>query len=274
VIWWDGTRWQGDVPDGGGAPGTILPFVMQPEGAGHLFGFTTVKDAPFPEHYEPYESRVPNLLSSCQVNPCVWRIDKANPEGSPLALFDAPDRAEYPHVCSTWRLTEYLTSMSRNVVWLAQLLPQMFVEMSKELAQELGIRDGEIVAVASKRGRVVCRALVTPRVWPLTVNGEKLHVVGMPWHWGYKGFITGDIANNATPDIGDPNTQIQESKAFLVRVEKATQEDLARHETILAAAEWPKKPRLRGIGRGEKSVKEDVVGGTVFEALPRVQSPK
>ncbi|MBI4513493.1 MAG: molybdopterin-dependent oxidoreductase, partial [Gemmatimonadetes bacterium] len=271
VIWWDGRGWQGDVPDGGGPPGAILPFVMHAEGVGHLFGYSIVKDAPFPEHYEPYESVVPNLLSSVQNNPCVWRWDNVDPEASPLALFDSPDVKDYPLVCSTWRLTEYLTSMSRNVIWLAQLQPQMFVEMSKELAGELGIKDGEIVAVVSKRGRVVCRALVTPRVWPLQVNGRTLHVVGMPWHWGYKGFITGDIANNNTPDIGDPNTHIQASTAFLVRIEKATKDDMARHEAILAAAEWPKKPRLGGIGRGERSIKEHEAGGATFEALPEVK---
>jgi hypothetical protein len=102
----------------------------------------------------------------------------------------------------------------------------------------------------------VCRALVTPRVWPLQVNGRTVHIVGMPWHWGYKGFITGDVANNSTPDIGDPNTQIEEAKAYLVRVEKATDADRQRHEQILASAEWPNKPRLGPIGRSERSVRE------------------
>ncbi|MGH7544790.1 MAG: molybdopterin dinucleotide binding domain-containing protein [Gemmatimonadota bacterium] len=271
VIWWDGVKWVGDIPDGGGPPGSILPFIMHPEGTGHVFGYSTVKDGPFPEHYEPYESVVPNLLSSVQVNPCVWRWDNVDPKATPLALFDSPDRDEYPIVCSTWRLTEYLTSMSRNVMWLAQLHPQMFVEISKSLAGELAVKDGEIVAVASKRGRVICRALVTPRVWPLEVDGKTLHVVGMPWHWGYKGFVTGDIANNNTPDIGDPNTQIQESKAFLVRIEKATADDRARYETILASAEWPQKPKLGPIGRGDRSVREHEAGGAVFEHAPQVK---
>ncbi|NIM52307.1 MAG: formate dehydrogenase, partial [Gemmatimonadales bacterium] len=170
VIWWTGSEWAGDVPDGGGPPGTVAPFIMKPEGVGRLFGPDRV-DGPFPEHYEPFESPVPNLLSSVQTNPVVWRWDNVDPEATPLALFNSPDSERFPHICSTWRLTEYLTSMSRNVSWLAQLQPQMFVEISRELAAELGIESGEIVAVDSKRGRVVCRALVTPRVWPLEVNG-------------------------------------------------------------------------------------------------------
>lgn len=254
VIWWTGSDWAGDIPDGGGPPGAILPFIMKPEGVGRIFGPGRV-DGPFPEHYEPFESPVPNLLSSVQTNPTVWRWDNVDPEATPLALYDSPDREQYPYVCSTWRLTEYLTSMSTNVIWLAQLQPQMFVEISKQLGTELGIRSGEIVAVSSKRGRVVCRALVTPRVWPLQVNGKTLHVVGMPWHWGYKGFVTGDIANNTTPDIGDPNVQIEEAKAYLVNIEKATAEDRERYRAILASAEWPKKPMLRGIGRSEHSVR-------------------
>ena len=148
----------------------------------------------------------------------------------------------------------------------------MFVEFSKQLGAELGIESGEIVAVVSKRGRVVCRALVTPRVWPLQVNGKTLHVVGMPWHWGYKGFITGDIANNITPDIGDPNTQIEEAKAFLVNIEKATAADKDRYREILASAEWPKKPRLGSIARSEESVREFNRTGETTGALDRPES--
>lgn len=255
VIWWTGSEWAGDVPDGGAPPGATLPFIMKPEGVGRFFGPGRV-DGPFPEHYEPFESPVPNLVSSAQTNPTVWRWDNVDPKATPLALFESPDRDKYPYVCSTWRLTEYLTSMSRNVIWLAQLQPQMFVEMSRQLAEELGIKSGEIVTVSSLRGRVVCRALVTPRVWPLQVNGKTLHTVGMPWHWGYKGFITGDIANNNTPDIGDPNTQIEEAKAFLVNIERPTSEDMDRYHAILAAADWPKHPMLRSIGRSAQSVRK------------------
>jgi formate dehydrogenase major subunit len=43
----------------------------------------------------------------------------------------------------------------------------------------------------------------------------------LPWHWGYKGIVTGPIANELTPSIGDANTMIPEYKAFLVNVKKA-----------------------------------------------------
>jgi formate dehydrogenase major subunit len=46
-------------------------------------------------------------------------------------------------------------------------------------------------------------------------------MVGITWHFGYKGLVTGAIANDLTPFIGDPNTMIPEYKAFLVNVVKA-----------------------------------------------------
>jgi formate dehydrogenase major subunit len=111
--------------------------------------------------------------------------------------------------------------MTRWTPWLLELEPQMFVEMSKELANERGIRGGEQVVVKSARGEVDAKAIITERWKPFKIAGLTVHQVGIPWHYGW---VTpkdgGDSANLLTPTIGDANTMIPESKAFMVNVEK------------------------------------------------------
>jgi formate dehydrogenase major subunit len=217
VIRWTGpeTKWEGDVPDGGWPPmnaeGTRYPFIMKPEGFAHVFGPGRT-DGPFPEHYEPVESPIANPLSGTQNNPAIviWRPEEIG----------TPD--EYPIVCSTYRVTEHWQAgqMTRNLPWLIELMPQMFVEMSEELAAELGVENAEWVTVESKRGAVQGVAMVTKRFKPFQLNGQIVHQVGLPWHWGFQGLCVGDSANALSPHVGDANTMIPEFKAFLVRVKK------------------------------------------------------
>ena len=112
--------------------------------------------------------------------------------------------------------------MTRNIPWLAEAMPKMFVEMSKELAKEKGVKNGDQVRVFNERGSIEMVAMVTPRFKPFNIDGKTVHQVGMPWHWGYAGgHSTGAIANDLTPNVGDANTSIPEYKAYLVNVEKA-----------------------------------------------------
>jgi formate dehydrogenase major subunit len=217
VIRWTGpdTKWEGDVPDGGWAPmnmeGTRYAFIMKPEGHSHIFGPGRT-DGPFPEHYEPLESPIVNPLSGTQNNPAivVWR-----PE-------EIADPSEYPIVCTTYRVTEHWQAgqMTRNLPWLVELMPQVFIEMSEELASELGIENAEVVTVESIRGSIQGVAIITKRFKPFTILGKTVHQIGVPWHWGYSGLCTGDSANILSPHVGDANTMIPEFKAFLVRVKK------------------------------------------------------
>ena len=217
VIRWTGpdSGWEGDVPDGGWPPmnveGTRYPFIMKPEGFAHIFG-PGLAEGPFPEHYEPVESPIANPLSGTQINPAItiWRPEEI---GSP---------EEFPIVCSTYRVTEHWQAgqMTRNLPWLIELMPQMFVEMSEELAAELGVENAEWVTVESKRGSVQGVAMVTKRFRPFQLNGKTVHQVGLPWHWGFQGLCVGDSANALSAHVGDANTMIPEFKAFLVRVKK------------------------------------------------------
>ena len=218
VIKWNAAtgKWDGDVPDGGAKPmnqGGYYPFIMKPEGHSRIFGAGRA-DGPFPEHYEPWESPVDNLLSGTQNDPAfkIW----AGP------MDDKGTRDKYPIVCSTYRLSEQWQGgqMSRNLPWLVEMMPEPFVEMSEELAEERGIKNGEKVIVESARGKVNVVAMVTKRFKPFQLNGKRVHQVGVPWHWGYIGLSTGDSANMLTPHVGDANTMIPEYKAFLVEVRK------------------------------------------------------
>jgi formate dehydrogenase major subunit len=219
VIWWSNitSSWRGDVPDGGAAPmnlGGYLPFIMKPEGEACIFGRGRA-DGPLPEHYEPWESPITNPLSGTQNDPAfkIWQ-GPMDYKGSPT---------EFPIVATTYRVSEMWQAgqMTRNLPWLVELMPEMFVELSEELADEKGIRNGDKVKVSTARGQAEGVAIVTKRFRPFQLNGTVVHQVGLPWHWGYVGLSTGDSANMLTPHVGDANTMIPEFKAFLCKIEKA-----------------------------------------------------
>ncbi len=216
AIRWNATtkKWEGDVPDGGWPPDAKYAFIMKPEGHGRLFGAGRA-DGPFPEHYEPWESPTQNRMSNTQFDPVAKIFNNdMNPQGI---------SAEFPIVGTTYRLSEHWQSgaMSRNNPWLNELQPGLFVEMSEDLAAEKGIANGDNVVVKSSRGAITGTAMVTKRFRPFNVNGQTVHQIGLPWHWGYAGLAEGDSANVLTPMVGDANTAIPETKAFLCNVNKA-----------------------------------------------------
>jgi formate dehydrogenase major subunit len=232
-IWWDGKRWTGyDVPDFAptkaptdkAKPGAIGldsqdgtdPFIMLEGGEAWLYVPSGLVDGPLPTHYEPAESPVQNPLYKQQSSPVLkyWKV-----KGNPLAQVSDP---KFPYVMTTYRLTEHYLAgaMSRWNPWLTELQPELFVELSPELAQEKGIRNLDWVRVSSPRSQIRAKALVTRRMRPLQINGKTIHQVGMPWHWGYEGLSTGDVVNELTSLVGDPNVSIHEGKAFVCNVEK------------------------------------------------------
>ena len=233
-VWWDGAKWTGyDVPDfavtkppdAKATPGGIGldahsgtdAFIMKADGVGWLYVPTGLADGPLPTQYEPAESPVHNPLYKQQSSPVLkyWK-DPAN------QLATVADPA-FPYVMTTYRLTEHYLAgaMSRWLPWLAELQPELFVEISPELAQEKGIQNLDWVRVSTPRSHVRAKALVTRRLRPLEVDGKTIHHVGMPWHWGYEGLVTGDVVNELTALVGDPNVTIHEGKAFVCNIEKA-----------------------------------------------------
>ncbi len=219
-------KWTGDVPDGPWYPlknpdGSVredgkLPYIMKPDGYASIYG-PGLKDGPFPEHYEPLECPVEKNPFSPQLN-------------NPVAATYSTERdvikacdPRFPFICSTYRVTEHWQTgvLTRWLPWLIEAEPQMFVEMSEELAKLRTINNGEKVIVESPRGMLEAVAIVTKRLKPFKIQGNEIHEVGIPWHFGWVWPAEGgDSANLLTPSVGDPNTRIPESKAFMVNVRK------------------------------------------------------
>ena len=192
------------------------PFIMKADGRAWLYAPSGLADGPLPTHYEPAESPVNNLVYPDQQNSPVFK--RYDVEGNPLAQVGDP---AYPHVLSTYRLTEHHLSgsMSRWLPWLAELQPELFAEISPELAQEKGIRNTQTIKITTPRGAIQAKALVTKRIRPFTINGKIVHQIGMPWHWGYKGIAHGDVVNDLAAMVGDPNVNIHEAKVFVCNIE-------------------------------------------------------
>ena len=220
-------KWLGDVPDGGWYPlenpdgskraDSKYPFIMQKHGHGQIFGPGRA-DGPFPEHYEPLECPVEkNFLNPQRVNPTA--VVYSTKEDA-----HATCDPRFPFVGTTYRVSEHWQTglMTRPQPWLMELQPQMFVEMSEELAALRGIENGERVRVTSARAGVECTAIVTKRFKPFKIGDNIVHQVGVPWHFGWRWPSTGkeESANLLTPPAGDPNTRIPETKAFMVNVVK------------------------------------------------------
>ena len=253
LVWWDSEkrRWVGlDKPDfeldkppdykpPPGATGMAAiagshPFTMKCDGLGWLYS-PGIKDGPLPTHYEPVESPLGNLLyPKHESNPTVRFFE------GPLNRIAHAPTTDYPVVATTFRLTEHYLSgpMSRFNSWLNELQPEMFAELSPELATERGIAHGGWMTIRTARGRIEARAMVTRRLRPFVVEGRIVHQIGLPFHWAFAGEIVGSNANDLTALLADPNVSMHESKAFACQVEAGRLEGHAPQPTV-AAARWP-----------------------------------
>jgi len=195
-------------------------YIMRPEGKGWIYVPAGLVDGPFPTHYEPHESPVQNLLYPKQQSSPVHKVWS---QGKPWNQLAAVGDPKFPYVITTYRLTEHYLAgaMSRWLPWLSELQPELFIELGKGLAKEKGINNLDYVIITTPRSHVRAKALVTDRIGVLKVAGKTIHHVGMPWHWGWMGLSTGDVVNDLTAWVGDPNVSIHEGKAFVCNVEKA-----------------------------------------------------
>lgn len=250
LVWWDARerRWTGfDVPDfdpakppdyrpatgarGMDALAGDAPFIMHPDGRGWLFAPHGVKDGPLPAHYEPRESPFENALYKTRTNPTLREFP------APLNPLAAPRDPRFPIVATTYRLTEHYLSgpMSRFNSWLNELQPEMFVELSPELAAERAIEHRGWMVVSTPRGEIEARAMVTRRIKPLLVAGRMTHQIGIPIHWGYAGETVGAIANDLVSLIVDINVSMHEAKAFACEVRAGRLAGARRAKPVAAA---------------------------------------
>jgi formate dehydrogenase major subunit len=231
-VWWDAEQNQwtslGDDPDfvpdrppdyvppddakGMDAIRGHAPFILHPDGLGWLYAPTGLVDGPLPTHYEPHESPVGNALYGVDASPTRQLMRDGDNPYHPSGA--APGADVFPFVLTTYRVTEHHTAggMSRTVPYLAELQPEMFVEVSPELAQERALEHGGWATIVSARSAIEARVMVTDRLKPLTVDGRTVHQVGLPYHWGRSGLVTGDAANELLSQVLDLNTHIAEYK--------------------------------------------------------------
>jgi formate dehydrogenase major subunit len=232
-VWWDeeNALWTGhDIADfaadksphyrppagarGAEALSGIDPFVMQADGKAWLFVPSGLTDGPLPTHYEPHESPIRNPLYRQQRNPARELHPHENNRYQPSA--DEPGAEVFPYPLTTYRLTEHHTAggMTRWVPYLAELQPELFCEVSPELAAERGLTHGDWATIVTARNAIEARVMVTERVTPLRIGGRTIHQVGLPYHWGPNGYSRGDSPNDLTSVALDPNVHIQEVKAL------------------------------------------------------------
>jgi anaerobic selenocysteine-containing dehydrogenase len=261
VIKWTGTAWGGnDVPDmrPDAAPDeSVMPFIMTPEGVARLFA-PAMADGPFPEHYEPFETPLdknpfhpgnprPSAIRRRGCSRATWK-PSARPRTSPM--WPPP---------TAWSSTS--TYWTKHSMINAVLQPEQFVEISEELAKEKGIATGDKVKVRSNRGFIKAVAVVTKRIKTLDVDGKKVHTVGIPLHWGFKGVTKpGFITNTLTPFVGDANC----ADAGIQGVPGQHREDLReiRHGTAIARYRPPlgddhpgtQRPADHGSGQADRRV--------------------
>jgi formate dehydrogenase major subunit len=229
-VWWDPQqgKWTslGDDPDftpdtppdhvpdddatGMAALRGTTPFIAHPDGLGWIYAPTGLVDGPLPTHYEPHESPVANALYGIDASPTrqLLRDDENpyHPSGSEV----------FPFVLTTYRLTEHHTAggMSRIVAYLSELQPELFVEVSPELAAERGLEHAGWATIVTARSAIEARVMITDRLRPLTVDGRVVHQVGLPYHWGRRGLVKGDAANELLSQVLDLNTHIAEYKSL------------------------------------------------------------
>ncbi len=227
-VWWNESAqvWQGnDVPDfkpDSNPKDHMGPFIMNPEGVGRIFGpLAAFADGPFPEHYEPIESPVQNALHPNQSNNPVVKKFK-----TPADKYSTPGDG-FNVICTTYRLTEHYHYWTKNNPMNVQLIPEPFIEIPVELANDLGIKGNDKVKITSARSYYIAKAFVTKRIKPMNIDGKKVYQIGIPIHQGYRG-IQEDagkdartILNRLTPTVVDPNAYTPEFKGFMVKVEKA-----------------------------------------------------
>ena len=226
-IWWSESaqKWVGnDVPDfkpDSQPKDHMGPFIMTAEGVGRIFApLSAFADGPFPEHYEPIESPIKNPLHpERSSNPVVKKLTTAADKyATPGDGFEV--------VCTTYRLTEQYHYWTKNNPMNVQLIPEPFIEIPAQLADEMGIRGSEKIKITSARGSYIAKAFVTKRIKPMTIDGKKVYQIGIPIHQGFRGIKEDEERNARTPanllspTVIDPNAFTPESKGFLVKIEK------------------------------------------------------
>ncbi|WP_458209999.1 molybdopterin-dependent oxidoreductase [Haladaptatus sp. NG-SE-30] len=188
-----------------------------------------------PVHREPIESPRPDLAQKWPANGLqknFYRLDQNNAVIQQRATKQAQKQGMNT-IMTTGRQVEHQGggSESRSNIFLADLQPHMYAEIDPSMADQMGIDGGDLVVVSTTdRGSILVKARVT--------NRPNEQEVFLPFHWGgvYRGksledrypdglvpYAIGDSVNIITSRGYDAETQMQETKAAMVKVQPATE---------------------------------------------------
>lgn len=133
----------------------------------------------------------------------------ARPQAAPAEL---PDN-EYPYFLSTGRILEHwhTSTMTGNVPELKRAVSQMYLEIHPEDADRLGVKEGELVKIISRRGECFLKT---------KLNGRGQPRPGLVWAPFHDTEMTRMI-NFVTIDAFDDTSKQPEYKLCAVRLEKA-----------------------------------------------------
>lgn len=223
----DGVNWKVDLS--GGIQRVAIKHGCAPYGNAKARAVVWTFPDPVPLHREPLYSpdrQMVEQFPTINDKPDFWRLPTA---------FESVQKTDYsadfPMVLTSGRLVEYEGGgdETRSNPWLAELQQEMFVEINPFDANNIGLRDKDMVWVHSPSGgKVKVAAHITESV------GRG--VASMPFHFGgvYEGedlrshypdgadpYVLGEASNTAMTYGYDMVTQIQETKATLCRVERA-----------------------------------------------------
>lgn len=218
-----------------GGSGIQWPYRdQQPAGTTRLYG-----DAIFPTHADQCETYGHDLLTGATTGSTAYRA--ADPAGR--AVFKAaqyhppaePTDADYPLVFTTGRVVHHFhtRTKTRRSARLNAAAPEPWLELSASDADDLGIREGDLVEVRSRRGHLIV---------PARITDIRSGTVFAPFHYGYfditgSGPDSGDprAANEVTLPEWDPVSKQPVYKTAAVRVRRVADRG-RRHADVAAGA--------------------------------------
>jgi len=227
--WPDNQRLLYDLKETGGKTGPLGNAFFKPEGRATFWsGFYARRGMGLAGYYEPAETpdrelakKYPPLVKDHPYGVTGVSYHPGNTPENGLVIGTVEEG--YDVILTTFRMVEHQHTgqLTRNVPWLAEMVPEHWIEITPSLAKKLGVKTGDKVRVTSKRGQIVTKAMVTKRVSPLMINGKLREVAAAPWAWGFAGPVSGPIANKLTIDAMDDETGMPETKIALVKIERA-----------------------------------------------------
>jgi assimilatory nitrate reductase catalytic subunit len=144
---------------------------------------------------------------------------------------------EYPVFFTSGRVvSQYLSgTQTRRIGSLVDQYPEPLCEMHPRLAVRLGIRDGDLVKVSTRRGEIVVPAQLVKSIRPDTVF--------IPYHWPGK-----KAANQITNRALDPISKIPEFKVCACKIEKVGEAPVNSGEGSAARGEVGDPENLPCVG--------------------------